>query len=312
MPKNKIREAQKILKDLGLPAEQQNAMSALTLLALTSIGRGDDWKKAYRKSLTITKGIMTFIEKEYKKKYAPNTRETFRRHVLHQFVQAGIADFNPDNPELPTNSPNAHYAISEAALKAVFAYGTNEWKEACRNFKASKGSLLEIYSNKRESMLVPVTCANGRELKLSPGKHNELQAAVIKEFAPRFAKGARLLYLGDTIKKNLYLESGQLEKLNVSITEHDKLPDIILYDTTRNRLLLIEAVTSHGPVTPKRLVELKEMFSKCPLKTIFITAFPDFATFRKYIKEIAWETEVWIAEIPDHIIHYNGDKFLSL
>ena len=94
-------------------------------------------------------------------------------------------------------------------------------------------------------------------------------------------------------------------------SEHDKLPDVELYDEKRQWLFLIEAVTSHGPMTPKRVVELGKMFARCKAGCIYVSAFPDFAEFRKHLKHIAWETEVWIAEIPDHLIHFNGDRFLG-
>ncbi len=307
----KIEEAQEILKSLGLPRAQQNEMSALTLLALCGLRPDNRWRRARRNSVTVTKGIMNFIAQEYGRQYAPNTRETFRRQVLHQLVQAHIADYNPDSPDLPTNSPRAHYAITEAALEVVRTYGTKRWRSAVSKFLNSQGSLLTIYQRKREYRLVPVRLPDGTVLKLSPGKHNQLQAAVIAEFAPRFAPSSRLLYFGDTAKKNLYVDTEWLKRLNIPITKHDKLPDIVLYDEDREWLFLIEAVTSHGSVTPKRVVELQKMFIECGAGCIFVSAFPDFTEFRKHLKQIAWETEVWIAEMPDHLIHFNGDRFLG-
>jgi type II restriction enzyme len=109
---SRIEEAKEILRALGLPAAQQNEISALTLLALGRIPPDGRWVDAIGESLTITKGIMEFIAREYGRAYAPNTRETFRRQVLHQFVQAHIAVYNPDTPDLPTNSPRAHYALT--------------------------------------------------------------------------------------------------------------------------------------------------------------------------------------------------------
>jgi len=148
-------------------------------------------------------------------------------------------------------------------------------------------------------------------LQLSPGSHNEVQAAVVEQFAPRFAPGSVVLYLGDTAKKNLHVATEKLIELGIPVTDHDKLPDVILLDTKNNWLFLVEVVTSHGPMTPKRLVELEEMFSKCDLGKVFVSAFPDFAEFRRHTSEISWETEIWIAENPDHMIHYNGDKFMG-
>lgn len=307
----KVEEAQEILRTLGLPSPQQNELSALTLLAICGLRPEDKWNKAQRRGLTVTKGVMAFIAEHYGRTYAPNTRETFRRQVLHQFVQARIADYNPFEPNLPTNSPRAHYAITEAALSAIRTYGTKRWENAARDFLSQQGSLLTVYQKKRSKRLVPVRLPEGKTLKLSPGKHNEVQAAVVEQFAPRFTPGARLLYLGDTAKKNLYLDTGHLIELGVPVTEHDKLPDIILYDEKRNWVFLVEAITSHGPVTPKRVVELNAMFAACKAGIVFVSAFPDFVEFRKHLKEIAWETEVWIAEIPDHLIHFNGDRFLG-
>lgn len=311
MPMPKVEEAKTILKSLGLPQAQQNEISALTLLALCCVGPKDKWANAKRESVTITKGVMAFIEEKYKKRYAPNTRETFRRQVLHQFVQAHIADYNPDEPDLPTNSPRAHYAISEAALAAIQTFGTAAWKTAAAEFAVKQGSLAETYLKRRAKRGVPVTLPDGSQIALSPGKHNELQAAIIAEFATRFVPNAQLLYLGDTEKKNLILDEEKLTQLGLSITEHDKLPDVVFYSKVKNWLFLIEAVTSHGPMTPKRVHELQDMLATSKAEPIFVSAFPNFPTYRQYIKDIAWETEVWIAEIPDHLIHYNGDRFLG-
>jgi type II restriction enzyme len=308
---SKIQEAQAILKELGLPDAQQNEISGYTLLALCNIKEKDKWSKAFKKSYGVTKGIMKFISENYKKEYAPNTRETFRRNVLHQFVQAGIADYNPDTPDLPVNSPRAHYAISKIALETIQKYKTREWKKALENFETQIGNLKEKYSKERELSRVPLKLANGKVLMLSPGKHNEVQAAIVEEFASRFAQGSILLYLGDTENKGLFIEKKKLESIGIPITEHSKLPDVVIYDEKKNWLYLIEAVTSHGPMSPKRIVELEEFLKKCKAGKIYVSAFPDFSEFKKHTKNIAWDTEVWIMEFPDHMIHFNGDRFLG-
>lgn len=107
------------------------------------------------------------------------------------------------------------------------------------------------------------------------------------------------------------MNAERLKTLHVSITEHDKLPDIVLHDENRQWLFLIEAVTSHGPMTPKRVVELQKMFARYDAGCVYVSAFPDLAEFRRHLKQIAWETEVWIAEMPEHLIHFNGDRFLG-
>ena len=153
--------------------------------------------------------------------------------------------------------------------------------------------------------------ADGSTIFLSPGTHNQLQAAVVEEFGPRFAPGADLLYVGDTAVKQVIFDAAGLAKLNVPVTQHDKLPDLILYWPERNWLFLVEAVTSHGPVSPKRHHEIDAMLQHCPAERVYVTAFLDRKAFRRYAADIAWETEVWIAESPEHMIHFNGPKFLG-
>lgn len=308
---SKIDDAQQILKELGLPVAQQNEISAYTLLALCGVKPRDSWNKAARSSQKVSKGIMAFCKEVYKKEYAPNTRETFRRQVLHQFVQARIADYNPDNPSLPVNSPNAHYAITNEALDAIKTFGTKAWKRETERFKSEVGELSKKYLKTRKQILVPVKLSNGKTLKLSAGKHNEVQAAIVHDFAARFAKGSEVFYLGDTANKDLYVDKVSLKELGILITEHSKLPDVVLYDRKKDWLYLIEAVTSHGPVSPKRIVELEEMLKDCKADKVYVSAFPDFAEFKKHSTNIAWETEVWVVNFPEHMIHFNGDKFMG-
>jgi type II restriction enzyme len=171
--------------------------------------------------------------------------------------------------------------------------------------------LQAAYQKERAAHQVPLQLPDGSKVYLSPGKHNRLQVAVIEEFGPRFAPGALVLYVGDTAKKHVVFQKEQIAELNIPITEHDELPDIVLYWPDKNWLFLIEAVTSHGPVSPKRHQELESMLAGCTADRIYVTGFLAMSDFRKFAADIAWETEVWIAENPDHLIHFNGPKFLG-
>lgn len=309
---NKIAEAQEILKALGLPAAQQNEMSALTLLALCGIKQETPWSLAMRTSQRVSKEIMAFVNNNYKASnpYAPNTRETFRRQVLHQFIQAGVANYNPDDPSLPVNSPKAHYAITEEALQVVRSYGSADWNSEVQHFAIRYNVFRDKYAEERDRHRIPLEI-EGKEYYLSPGAHNEVQAAVVNEFAPIFCPGGKLLYIGDTEDKDLYLNQDGLKTLHLPITEHSKLPDIIIADHKKGWLFLIEVVTSHGPVSAKRLIELEEFTKDCPYGVVYVTAFPNAKEFKKHIDCIAWETEVWLADKPEHMIHFNGDRFIG-
>ena len=92
---------------------------------------------------------------------------------------------------------------------------------------------------------------------------------------------------------------------------HDKMPDIVLYCEDKDWIYFIESVTSVGPMKPKRIKEIKEMTSRVKSSKIYVTAFPDFKTFKRSSESLAWETEVWISDMPEHMIHLNGDRFMG-
>lgn len=310
MATGRIQEAQDVLESLGLPTAQRNEMSALTLLVLAQLSEDTPWADAESRSLRIH-DILEEIKDRYNREYAENTRETIRRQVIHQFEHAGLVVRNPDDLTLPTNSPRTHYALSEPAVRTLTSYGTEMWLQAIASFNETKGALFEIYRKRRDHHRVPLQLPSGDEFHLSPGPHNKLQAAVVEEFGPRFAPGARLLYLGDTEDKTLIVDEETFQELGLPVPSHEKLPDIVLFEERRDRLFLIEAVTSHGAVSPKRHLELEETFKACTAKRVYVSAFPDFNIFKNFITEIAWETEVWLSEIPDHLIHFNGDRYLA-
>jgi adenine-specific DNA-methyltransferase len=306
----KIQEAQRILREFGLPPAQQNEISALTLLALCNLDEDAAWSTVTQRPITIH-NMMGFMKEHYGRTYAENTREVVRRQVIHQFEQARLIDRNPDEPSRPTNSPNTSYAITTEALGVLAQYGTDGWEKAVTSFLEQHGALWEHYQRSRHAIALPLKLADGKQIYLTPGKHNELQVAVIEQFGPRFAPGATVLYLGDAASKFVIFEQEGLQHLGVPITMHDKLPDVILYDEARNWLYLIEAVTSHGPVSHKRKFEMEHLLKESQTGRIYVTAFLTFAEYKRHSSNIAWETEVWIAEMPEHMIHYNGERFMG-
>ncbi len=308
---SKIDEAIDILKDMGLPKAQQNERSALTLLALIDLKEDAPWSKSQKRAIRIH-DILIFIQEKYGKRYAENTRETIRRQTLHQFEQAGVVVRNPDDLFRPTNSPKTVYALTDYALAVVRKYDTPDWQSALQKFVKIKGKLIEKYEGRKKKYSIPVELPDGTRVDFSPGKHNTLQAKIIEEFRGRFCSDAHVVYVGDTARKLLYVNEGLLKELKIPITKHDKLPDVVLYDSQKDQLLLIEAVTAHGPLSPKRKIELEATLEYSKAKRIYISAFPDFREFKKHIANIAWETEVWIENNPDHMIHFNGPKFFTI
>lgn len=306
--KQKIDEALEILKLLGLPRAQQNERSALTLLALLNLRPENPWPEAKAPLIGITP-IMEFCRDFYGKNYAPNTRETFRRQTMHQFMEAGLSAPNPDKPDRPVNSPKWCYQIAPDALELLQAFGTPAWNQSLSDYLRHRETLREKYARLREMQKIPVTFEGGQEVQLSPGKHSELIKAIIDEFAPRYAPGGRTIYIGDTGDKWGYFDKEGLEELGVVVDTHGKMPDVVIYHTRKNWLLLIEAVTSHGPVDAKRRDELSLLFKGCSAGLVYVTAFLSRTEMSRYLRKISWETEVWVAEAPSHLIHFDGDRF---
>jgi len=305
-----IEEALSVLSDLGLPRAQQNERSALCLLALLDLSPGKKWSEATAPLMGITP-IMDWAREHYDKEYAPNTRETVRRQTMHQFVEAAIAVYNPDKPDRPTNSPHAVYQIEPTLIEVLKAFGSDNYPHLLADFQSTRETLAAKYAREREMAMVPLQLAEGQEITLSPGLHSELIKLVWEEFGPRFVPGGQLVYAGDTGEKWGYFDEALLTSLGVKVGDHGKMPDVIIYYPERNWLILAEAVTSHGPVDGKRHGELQELFASSTAGLVLVSAFPDRRTFTKYAEAISWETEVWVADNPSHLIHYNGARFLG-
>jgi type II restriction enzyme len=304
---SKTDDAVKILTLMGVPKAQRNERSAKILLAILNIREKTPWKNAEGRSIGIH-GIIGFFEENYGKKYAENTRETIRKHTLHQFEHAGIIIKNPDKSR-PTTSPDTVYEITPEALILIKSFESPQFENQLNQFVANHGKLIEKYSGRKHSHDLTVKFKD-EIFTLSSGKHNELQISILSDLHPRFFPNAELLYLGDTANKLLKFDEDLVKELKLPFNAHDKLPDVIFFDREKNHLLIVEAVESSGPMDHTRHQGITEILTKSGVKGILISAFQTKKAFKKYIEEIAWETEVWIAEEPEHMIHFNGPKFL--
>lgn len=308
--KKRVAEALNILQSLGLPRAQQNERSAMTLLALLNLPPNKSWPSASMPMMGITP-IMNFIREHYGVDYAPNTRETIRRQTIHQFIQAALVIENPDEPERPINSPKWRYQIEPAVFNLLQQFGSGNWDKLLAAYLETAVTLKERYARQKAFNLIPVHVAAGKEITLSVGKHSILMKQIIEEFAPRFVPGGKLIYVGDTGDKWGYFDDALLASLGAKVDPHGKMPDVIIYDPAKDWLLLIEAVTSHGPVDPKRRVELEELFAPIRDKIVYVTAFPTRSELARFLADISWATEVWVANNPSHLIHFDGVRFLG-
>ena len=307
---DKLELAKQLLEQIKMPAKQQSTLCCLALLAMAKLTPNTPCRKASNNWIRIH-DIITFIGEHYEMTYAENSRETFRKQAMHAFRTAALIEDNG----MATNSPNYRYRITKEFLRVIRNMNENEGAELEKNpfiirFVSKHDSLADLYASKKKMRKMPVRI-NNQDFTFSPGKHNQLQKAIIEEFAPRFAPNSECLYVGDTIQKDMVKNIEKLSLLGIDITLHDKMPDVVLYREDKNWIYFIESVTSVGPMNPKRIIEIEAMTKNVSAGKIYVTAFLDFATFKKFSEQLAWETEVWIADMPDHMIHLNGDKFLG-
>lgn len=307
---DKLDSMRGLLSQIGMPQKQQSMICVFTLLAMANLKRETSWSKATNNWIRIH-DIIAFTAENYDVIYAENSRETFRKQAMHPFRTAALIE---DNGKA-TNSPNYRYRLTNEFLQVLREMSdddsiVSEPGMALQLFQANHASLSEIYASKKTMQKMPVRI-NQQDFTFSPGKHNQLQKAIIEEFAPRFAPNSECLYVGDTIQKDMVKNVDRLYDLGFEITLHDKMPDVVLYNSEKDWIYFIESVTSVGPMDPKRIVEIEEMTRNVRSGKIYITAFLEFTTFKKFSEQLAWETEVWIADMPDHMIHLNGDRFLG-
>lgn len=285
---------------------------ALCLMALANVKKSSDWKKSKSMQQGVSmksRDIIKYINLHLQDKISSGSYDDIRRKDLKLLVLDGIVVNT--KPFSARNDSTRGYAISEAHANIIRGFGRKDWLSKVKRFIKYKPTLAQQLSEERNIRKVPITLPNGIKLKFSPGMHNKLQKTIIEEFLPRFGYGAEILYIGDAADRFLYKKEDKLKKLNFFEMSHGELPDIVAYSASKKWLFLIEAVHASGTVSKMRYLELKKLTQKCKADIIYVTAFMDKATFRKFAVDIAWETEVWIAESPDHMIHFDGEKFLG-
>ena len=283
---DKISETREFLKNIGMPKQQQADICCYVILAMAGIKPEMSWNEVTNEWIRIH-DIIQFANTYYGTSYAENSRETFRKQALHRFRTAALVE---DNGKA-TNSPNYRYRLTDETLQLIKNINSNALDDAMSRFLKYHDKLVDIYASKKKMTMMPVKI-NGDDFKFSAGKHNELQKAIIEEFAPRFAPDSECLYVGDTIEKDLVKNVDKLSKLGFEITLHDKMPDVVLYREDKNWIYFIESVTSVGPIDPKRILEIEELTQNVNAGKIYVTAFLDFKTYKKFAEELAWETEV--------------------
>lgn len=294
------------------PIDRRTEKMAMAFLAVADIKKLEDivHAKDINSGRSMkTRDIISFENEFFQENISSGSYDDIRRKDLQYLVYNSIV--LQTSPNSARNDSRRGYALNPLVVETLKFYGTSQWQEKLQVLHRQMLDVRAALERERNLQRVPITLPSGIELTFSAGEHNLLQKHIIEEFLPRYGYGAEVLYVGDTADKYLFLNKEKLADLRFFEIDHGELPDVIAYSADKNWLYLIEAVHSSGPISPLRMAKLKGLTKDCTADLVFVTSFLDRATFRKFLADIAWESEVWIADNPDHLVHFNGDKFLG-
>lgn len=314
-----LNDARDILKSVGMPEKYCNPRCVMVFAACAEMGGASTrWRNASENYHGIHE-IIDFVNREFPDKagldtsgYQENSRETIRKATLKPFTSAGIME---PKSGLATNDKANSYRFTAKFASLIRTYGTPQWEDSLKAFMEGYTTYAEILKQTKKIEATYQCSYAGADFSLKMNPHNKLQIAAIEHLFPLIAKvqPPELLYLGDAADRDLQQNNERLNELGIHVlSESGLLPDIIAYDKPNNRILFIEAYYSGGAFTVDKVNKIKSLCN-CPSGTeaAFITAFDTTKKMLKAYSEVAWDTEIWVAEEPTHLLHKNGDKFVG-
>lgn len=316
----KVDQMLEILSSVGFPlAERTPRMRrrlARIFLAVCKIEPTTPWEDAAAPINEVqwaprSRDIIDFINKHYGESISPGSYDDIRRKNLDYLVEAKLASKSARRPDSNTNDGTRGYALNPQAAALIQSYGKPDWKSHVDAFVSVAGRLDALLERKRERRGAPVSLPGGIDVILREGPHNALQRAIVEHLIPHFVLEPVVLYIGDSDSKKLHSEDALLRDIGLFELSHDRLPDIVVLDKARKWVFFIEAVHTSNPMSPLRHLMLERAASDCKLGIVFVSAFMDRKSLARWLPYISWETEVWLADTPDHMIHFNGDRFLG-
>ena len=312
-----LNDAKNILVSIGMPPNLTNPRSVMTLAALAEMCDEKKWRAA-SEGYHGTHHIVDFINIHFPNKagldktpYAENSRETFRKANIKPWISAGILE---SKAGLATNDKDNSHRFTSYFASLIRTYGTEQWEEKLADYKETHASYAEYLKQTKAIERNYIAEYEGINISLKKSAHNKLQVNILNSLIPLVCKGKpELLYIGDATDRDLWQKDARLDELGIHVlSQSGNLPDIIVYDESEKRIIFIEAYHSTGPFTIDRVNAIKAL-CQCEAGTeaAFITAFDSTTKMLRNYKDIAWDTDIWSADEPTHLLHKNGDKFIG-
>lgn len=316
--RKKILDAIGILSSVGVPVDdltprrqEKMAMSFLSLCGMSASSGWSQTESLVNGRILRTREIIEYINANFEESISSGSYDDIRRKDLVRPVGMGLIVKSASNPDADTNDGTRGYALDDRFADLVKSYGSAAWDEKLGDFEVDQ-DYIDQFKGKREPKKLNVKLEEGVVILLDDGPHNQIQKAIIESFLPVYGHNATVLYVGDTSEKGMHKYSEKMKELGLNIADRGMLPDIVAFSEDKKWVYLIEAVHSSNPLNAERCIELKRtVLSNCPYGVVFVTAFLSRKDFAKWMPQIAWETEVWLADNPNHMIHFNGDRFLG-
>lgn len=312
-----IRESLHIVQMLGIPTEdltdERKEKIAMALLAVGDVKTSKEWAKikdANKPYAVTTKQMIDFYNQHLEDSTSKGSYDYVLRHGLKRLLISGIVV--QSKPDSNLSDSTRGYKISVEYSKIIRTYHQKDWAQQVSIFNRSHKTYAERLAQTRDIPKITVRTADGQEFQLKDGEHNLIQQQIIQEFLPRFGYGSKILYCGDSDNKyGVINETDVMAKLGISDISQGKLPDVVAYSESKDWIFLVEAYHSSNPITAERKYELEQMMGTAASKCVFVTAFNNHDAYHTCPEDIAWETEIWIATEPTHMIHRNGHRFMG-
>ncbi len=301
-----IDEIKEILEKINFPQKYVSEQTAICVIALMD--------KTERRGLlpghkSLSEGarihdILNYARDDVRKKVAENTREAYRKTSLAPLMNYGLVVRH----QLSTNDPNTYYRLYPDFSRLLSEKNKREKYLLIDQLKGQTSKLSGRAINKSLKGKDVVVHINEEDsFSLSRGAHNMLEKTVVEVFSLVFLSEPQVVYIGDTAPRKGYQNRTLMRRLNLPIDTSASLPDVILFSLSEQHLVVIEVVTSSGPITSIRLKQLQKLTKgpkKLGCKISYITAFPSRTVFRRFVEDIAWGSSVWIENELSSIVHF--------
>ncbi|MFV8984671.1 BsuBI/PstI family type II restriction endonuclease [Serratia fonticola] len=211
------------------------------------------------------------------------------------YLDSNDGDFKPGHPI--AKSSNSAYSLA-ADLMVILQAPDNQWRNLAERW------LQVDVQRERLALQAAQALATANTVESA---HSRLIRASYEVYATRFLPGYQVIYIddgdGDRISQK---QKSVLADAGVTITIHDSMPDVLLWNCHNNYLWVIEAVTSDGEVDIHKMRSMEAFALRNGKAGVgFTTTYPTWkkaAERQTALKNLADNSYMWILEDPSRNI----------